>query len=49
MAGTRGSYAYVYVAENKTCHMCRHSQELGNRSLENLPISHHPVYQRGIT
>ena len=48
-AGTRGSYAFVYVTENKTCHICRHAQELGNRSLEHLPISHYPVYQRGIS
>ena len=48
-AGTRGSYAYVYVAENKTCHICRHSREIGNRSLEHLPISQYPVYQRGIS
>ena len=48
-AGTRGSYAYVYVAENKSCHICRHSREIGNRSLEHLPISQYPVYQRGIS
>ena len=48
-AGTRGSYAYVYVAENETCHICRHSREIGNRSLEHLPISQYPVYQRGIS
>ena len=46
-AGIKGSYAYVYVAENSTCHICRHSREIGNRSLEHLPISQYPVYQRG--
>ena len=48
-AGIRGSYAYVYVTENQTCHICRNSRQLGNRSLEHLPISQYPVYQRGIS
>ena len=47
-AGMKGSYAYVYVAENKACHICLHSREVDNRSLEHLPISEYPVYQRGI-
>ena len=47
-AGIRSSYAYVYVAEYKTCYICLHSREIGNRSLELLPISEHHVYQKGI-
>ena len=46
-AGIRGSYAYFYVAANQTCHICLHSREVGNRSLEHLPVSEYPVYQRG--
>ena len=49
-AAAKGSYAYVYVVENETCHICVHSRNINNRTLEQIPTSGNAAaYQRGTT
>ena len=48
-AAARDSYAYVYVDENHTCHICVPAREIGNRTSAPLPTSGTLAYQRGMS
>ena len=47
-AAKRGSYAYVYLRENHTGHICVPAREIGNRTSAPLPTCGTLAYQRGM-